>query len=273
MTMSKPDKITIVIITFRNDFQLLVNLLQSIYKHWKSHQIDSIKIVLNDIPKYKTFFQKLIQDNTNKDFKINEYYLSDIIPEIEHFDWHSQQLAKCVISKEVTTEWYLIHDCKDTYIEQVSIDDCFTPEGKCIMHIDHTRYNGYIDSPNPTSHWGFGPFSLAYQSSCKIWNLDHREHKKKHLPFLTPFFIKTKMMSDMVEELESMFKTLFPFMFSLHLDGQLFVTEFLLYNAYCTSKNNLQDYEDWSFNNRKFFSCVRQSLQGRNSNGSRIMSF
>lgn len=272
MNLLFPKKITIAIITFHKDFNLLINLLKSIYKNWNPHEIDSIKIILNDTIQYKKEFDKIIQSCSNDLFKIEKFYLYEIISELDSFDWHSQQLAKCIISKKITTDWYLLHDCKDFYTKNVSLGDCFTPTGKAIMHLDHKRYNNYPSSPNPTSHWGFGPFSLAYQSSCKIWGLDDRNYKQYHLPYLTPFFVKTKMMSDMVDELQSMFRFLFPTIFSLHLDGQLFVTEFLLYNGYCTAKNNLEDYEDWNYNNRKFFNSINQSLEGRNSDGSRKMS-
>ena len=66
---------------------------------------------------------------------------------------------------------------------------------------------------------------------------------------------------------------MFPFLFNITLDGASFVTEFLLYNAYCYSKNKLEDYADWEHNNRLFANAVTQSLEKRNSDGSRKMDF
>ena len=270
--MSRPDKLTIVIITFNKDFKLLLKLLDSIYEFWNSEAVESIKIVFNDEVRYKFYFDKIVDKFKNKKIKIEKYYMFEMEPRLREFDWHSQQMAKCLISKYITTDWYIINDCKDYYISPISLDDCFDEEGRAIMHLDHARYNNAEEIPYPTSHWGFGPFNLAYQSCCDLWGLDPRDYKQFHLPYLTPFFVKTKNMSDMIDELKDTFKSAFPFMFSLYLNGQVFVTEFLLYNAYCTSKNNLADYVDWSVNHRKFFNCVQQSLEGRNSNGSRIMS-
>lgn len=270
--MSRPDKITIVIVTFNKDFFLLVKLINSIYKNWSRKQLDSIKIILNDSIRYKDEFDKIVSSLRNNKFTIDVFYMYELEPRITYFDWHSQQMAKCLISKYIKTDWYLIHDCKDYYISSVSIEDCFDEFGKATMPIDQARYNSVEAVPYPTSHWGFGPFNLAYQHCCGLWGLDSRDHKQKHLPFLTPFFVKTENMSDMIDQIKDMFKDLFPYIFSLYLDGQVFVTEFLLYNAYCTSKNDLSDYVDWKYNHRKFFNCVRQSLEGRNSLGSRVMS-
>jgi hypothetical protein len=126
----------------------------------------------------------------------------------------------------------------------------------------------YIDAAG-AGNTQYAPFSLSFENSCKIWGIEHADH----LPFLTPFFVKTNMMQDMVDELKNMLKGIFPFLFSIHLDGAPFVTKFLLYNAYCYSKNKLNNYADWRHNDRKFFSAVIQSLEHQNSDGSRKMNF
>jgi hypothetical protein len=268
--MSKPEKITIAIITFHRDFTLLSNLLQSIYRNWNPNEIDSIKVVLNDKPIYYDIFNNTIERNRHPLFKLDKFFHYQLEPRLHTLDWFSQQMFKCLISDHVDTDWFLINDCKDTYENKVCIDDCFDEHGRAIMHIDHTRKS--IGGEN-TSHWGFGPFSHAYNNSCSIFNVEPEDHKHIHLPYLTPFFVKTSMMKDMVAKLKSSTSGLggnfFPFLFSLHLDGQLFVTEFLLYNAYCISQNNLKDYIDWDYNQRKFFNSVSHNLDKRNSDGSR----
>jgi hypothetical protein len=268
--MLKPKKITIAIITFHQDFDLLSNLLQSIYNNWDPIEIDSIKVVLNDGPVHYDNFNNVIAKNFNPFFKLDKLFHYELEPRLYPFDWFSQQMFKCLVSDYIDTDWFLINDCKDMYANKVCIDDCFDKQGRAIMHIDHTRKT--IGGAN-TSHWGFGPFSHAYKNSCIIFNVEPEDHKFKHLPYLTPFFVKTSMMKEMVSELKSSTSGLggrfFPFLFSLHLDGQSFVTEFLLYNAYCISKNNLEDYEDWDYNQRKFFNSVTHNLNDRNSDGSR----
>jgi hypothetical protein len=268
--MCRPDKISIAIITFHNDFELLKKLLNSIYAYWDPVEIDSIKIVLNDGPEYYSQFNELIDEVTVPDFKIDKVFHYELAPKVFLLNWTSQQLFKCVISKKITTEWYLINDCKDTYNAPTGITDCFTQDGKAIMHLDHNRYT---DQNEPMTHWGFGPFSSAFRNSCLLFNVDPEDCKNYHLPFLTPFLVKTSMMQDMVQDVKSMMQGMFPFLFAINLDGAFFVTEFLLYNAYCYSKNKLTDYADWEINYRKFFSSVSQSIEQRSTTGVRIMDF
>jgi hypothetical protein len=267
--MSRPTKITIAIITFHKDFLLLKNLLNSIYTYWNPDEIDSIKILLNDQPTYVDEFNQLIDEMTVPNFKIDKMFSQELQPSIRYLDWFSQQLFKCVISEKITTDWYLINDCKDAYTMPVCIEDCFNEHGQATMHLDHMRYGPGVGIPESRTHWGFGPFRMSFENSCKIFGVDIEDCKGYRLPFITPFFVKTSRMQDMVNELRSSMKGFFPFLFSLHLDGQSFLTEFLLFSAYCYSKNKLEDYVDWSYNNRKFFNSVKQDPVNRKTDGSR----
>ena len=71
--MSNPKKITIAVVTYHNDFFLLERMLKSVYSFWNPDQVDSICIILNDKPKYYKEFEKLINDNVHKDFKIKKF--------------------------------------------------------------------------------------------------------------------------------------------------------------------------------------------------------
>jgi hypothetical protein len=271
--MSIPSKLTIAIVTFHQDFELLQKLVKSIYTYWNPSEIDSIKIVLNDHAFYYEKFNQVVDELYHSDFKIDKIFHYELEPKLKYLDWCSQQMFKCLISEKITTDWYLIHDCKDSYTKNISITDCFTPDGKALMYLNHMRVTTDPLSPNPRTHWGFGPFSHSFDNSCQIFNVDSADCKGNHLPILTPFFVKTTNMKDMVYELRNMMKGMFPFLFNITLDGASFVTEFLLYNAYCYSKNKLEDYADWEHNNRLFANAVTQNLEKRNSDGSRKMDF
>lgn len=253
-------KITIAVVTYHNDFFLLERLLQSVYSYWKPEQIDSICVILNDKPRYFKELQKLINNNTHEDFKINTVYSYQLEPKIDQFDWHSQQLLKCLISNAITTDWYVINDCKDYYTKLVDIADLFDEHGRATMPLDHTRIP--MDNrvqPVPGAAWAPGPFSLALDSSFKIFDLDPQDHKVIHFPSTTPFIVKTEIMKGMIVELRGTMKGIFPFLFSIQLHGQCFVTEFLLYGAYCYATTKNKDYVNWDANHRKFFISVSQS--------------
>lgn len=258
--MSNQKSITLVVVTYHNDFVLLSRMLQSVYTYWNPSEVDSICVILNDTPMYYKEFEKVLDNNSNKNFKINKFYPYDLDPGLRFFDWHSQQLLKCLVSNNVTTEWYVVNDCKDYYTKPVSINDLFDDQGRATMPLDHTRYPSDNRIPAmPGSAWAPGPFSLALDCSFRIFDLDPQDHKVIHFPSTTPFIVKTEIMKGMVHELKTILKGMFSFLFSIQLDGQCFVTEFLLYGAYCYATTKNKDYVHWDANHRKFFTGVLQS--------------
>ena len=258
------NKITIAVVTFRKDVDLLERLLKSIYKHWDKSQIDSIKIVFNDKQIYKPKLDAMLHqfDST---FKIDVHNALELEPRIEgRYDWSSQQLLKCLIANKITTEWYLIHDCKDFYTEDVSLSDCFV-ENKPTMPIDQTRPSYESELTFPT-HYGFGPFPKAFQMSFDLFGVDSRDHEFERFHSVTPFFTNTQIMNDMVYEVKNITKGLFPYLFALNVDGQFAFTEFLLYSAYCAMHDKYKLYEDFSVNDKKFFKKVEQNKELRKNN-------
>lgn len=258
------NKITIVVVTFHKDFLLLDRFLTSVCKFWNLSQLDSIKIVLNDEVTYLPNLEKILEK-----FLLHNIKIDIICPKDSNYvkvfgdtskivyDWHSQQLYKCLVADIINTDWYIIHDCKDYYISPVDITDCFTSTGKAYMHINHQR-EGFNGAMLPTSHHGFGPFSLAFGCSYSLFGLNDRDYLLTRFAFVTPFFVKTQYMRDMISDLRGRLGTIFQFLFSIHLDGQCFVTEFLLYSAYCAKLNNYADYVDYT-KNKKYYQSVECS--------------
>jgi hypothetical protein len=228
-------------------------LLESIKKHCQVDQIASISVVLNDQAIYLTPVKKLLdQYPTLPITLIPSYDLEPVVT--EYFNWNTQQLFKCLVSNKIDTEWFLIHDCKDYYTEDVDLlADCFTPEGKALMKLDHTQYSDYNRHGG-----GLLPFNLAHEIACNVWGVDSNDTAKWHLTTTTPFFVKTQMMRDMVSELKSMVRGFFPYLFNLAINEQRLSTEFLLYSAYCTKRNNLEDYSDWG-RNFTYYRKIKQS--------------
>jgi hypothetical protein len=110
------DKITMILITYRNDFDLLKRFLDSVYDNFQTDQIHEIIIVLNDRYMYKQAFDELITSKENPSVSIRRIWANELFPKLEHYNWYSQQLLKLLVSKVVETKHYIIHDCKDYYI-------------------------------------------------------------------------------------------------------------------------------------------------------------
>lgn len=245
-------KLTIAIIAYHGDILLLNRLLTSIEKHCDLDQIASIKLVMNDRPTQLPTFNKVIDNFSN--LKIQLVMPFELEPRVNFFHWNSQQLYKCVVADIIDTEWYLIHDCKDFYTDDVDFfKECFTPEGKAITPLDHETS---LFSTSPL------PFHMSFEVSSSVWGVDFIDHRKWHLPTLTPFFVKTEVMRAMTTELKNMMQGMFPFLFDIKINHDRFTTEFYLFSAYCKSKNNLTDYVDWSYN-KSYYNKVSQSKDMR----------
>ena len=253
--MSK--QLTIAIVTYHQDFTLLERCLTSIKDYCNLDQIHSIKVVLNDLPTYIKPLSALLEKFPGMKLElVTSHTLEPVIT--EYFNWNTQQLFKILVSNIIETEWYLIHDCKDYYVDKVDFfEDCFTKDNRAYMKLDHTQYYDYNKHGG-----GLLPFNLAHEIACKVWGHDPHDTTKWHLPTTTPFFVKTQMMKDMVEELRSTVRGFLPYLFNLAINEQRFCTEFLLFSAYCFKRNQLADYCDLSAN-RTYYQKINQSKDKR----------
>lgn len=252
-TMSESKQLTIVIVAYHGDFPLLERCLTSFTKYVDMDQVAAVKIILNDLPLYTKALERIVQNYPT--LKIEIVSSATLEPVItEYFNWNTQQLFKILACNVVDTEWYLIHDCKDYYIKNVDFfEECFTKDGRAITKLDHTQYSDYNRHGG-----GFLPFNLAYEVACNVWGISRQDTAIWHLPTVTPFFVKTQMMKGMLTELRSMIRGFLPYLFNLAINEQRVATEFLMYSAYCFSKNKLADYADWSVNT-SYYGKLKQS--------------
>lgn len=239
-------KITIVIVAYYEDIFLLDRLLTSLQRYANLNQVESIFIIYNSFPIHYPSITKVL--NNFPSLSINIVMPYDLEPNVKFFHWNSQQLFKCLVSKLVTTEWYLIHDCKDYYVDNVDFfQECFDKNGKIYSRIDFSSNRSFREA-----------FPLSLEISSILWNVDVVKHQSYHLPTVTPFFVKTEMMRSMVAELKNKFQNIFRYIFDLQITVDRFLTEFYLYSAYCMAKNELTDYVDWN-HNKSFYNKIHQS--------------
>lgn len=255
------NKTSIVVVTYHNDFALLDRFLRSVHRYWKVDDLHEVIIILNDSPTYFQELKKIVKKSLTRQVPYKIDTIQSLAPDIvPHYNWNSQQTLKCLSYKLVDTEWYIIHDSKDYYIESVQMSDIFDHNGKATIHLDHTRYpSDKRVPPIPGSTWPPGPFSMALENSFKMFDIDPSDHKAIHFPTTTPFIVKTEIMKNMVEETKGMTKHFFNFLFAMQLDGQCLITEFLLYGAYCYKTTKYEDYVNWNSNHRKYYTKVNQS--------------
>lgn len=249
--MLNSEKITVIIVAYQSDMALLYRLLSSVEKHCNLTQVSNIKIIINDHSKFDKNFENVLNDFPNLPLVIIPG--TDINPNLKFFNWNTQQFFKCVAAKIVDTEWYIIHDCKDYYIENVDfLSECFTEKNQALVKLDHTNY---FHTSRDGINIGF--FNLAMSLSYHVYGMEKENWVRWHLPTVTPFFVKTSNMLELVADLENKLQGFFPLLFSMAVNEDRMFTEFMLYSAFCTHKNNLADYADVSYGT-EFYNKVKQ---------------
>lgn len=242
-------KITIVVVAFKNDIHLLCRFLTSVKTYCVLDQLDVIKIIINDSYSHNKFFENI--KSRFHELPIEIVPALDVDSRLTLYNWNTQQYLKLVSARLVNTEWYIIHDCKDHYTDHVDFfSECFTRDGKAIIKLDHTNY---LHNSRDTNGTGF--FNLALDITNKIYNSSSNTHW--HLPTVTPFFVKTEVMMKMIDDLEVRLEGFFPVLFSISVNEERIFTEFLLYSAFCTNYNKLNDYVDISYGTT-YYSKIKQ---------------
>lgn len=254
--MSRPEKITLVVITFRNDFQLLDRLLASIYAYWDTKEVAEIIVVMNDKYEYMKPFNDLVDACEEPSIPIRRLWANELSPEMDQYDWYSQQFLKLLVSDLVNTDWFVIHDCKDYYKGHCNLTYFFS---------DSCQAYGCVNLWKPNNMYtGPGIFEAEYTRAYRLWGMDFRNHKNFTLKYVTPFICRTQTIKDLVSDLRKKFQTVFDLLLFLQKDHKPLFTEFALISAYVTFKGQLlMDYTmtEPNYNNYHYIASRSKDLR------------
>jgi hypothetical protein len=156
---------SIVIVTYKNDFDKLQTCLQSLYSHLTSPDVPVI-VVLNDDEEHLTTLLSIVNPYQN----IKVVHCSVLGAWTRSLDWWSQQYFKLAVSDVIHTPWYLIVDSDDVFID--TVDNRLFDQGRArcltepILRIK--------DSSNPS-------LLLWLNQSYKIVNYDKNDESLKEL--------------------------------------------------------------------------------------------
>lgn len=231
-------KTTIVVVTYEQDLDLLNRLLKSIQQYWNPTDISEILVIFNSNSKNTAEISTILSSH-DKPITVKLLLLADICPGYVITDGYtSQQYLKLLAANFVKTEWYIIHDSKDYYVNPISYKDFFDSTGKAAGMIDP-----YRKSFKESEH-----HSEEYQRSYEIWEVkdyDNEQILKENTPYLAYTKAVLEMLADLKVRLPPVvYKNLFNLsVISFDKMGdtkwirEFFVTEFSLLNAYMTHRN------------------------------------
>jgi len=220
-------KITLFFCTYYADFDLLKRAIDSIYDAWDHSTIEEIVVILNDQLDTMEELTNIL-DGFSKSISIRLVHASTLNP-IEQYDWHSQQALKLLVSEIITTDWYIIYDCKDFYLvhpkEKITPKLFFNTDGKAIDVLRIGPQTG------DKGHY----FIDQYQRAYNIWGLKF-DPAGRHCKVTTPFICNTAVIRDLIAELKIKFPFLYELLFLIEINRQQYITEFTIISAYLEYK-------------------------------------
>lgn len=249
----RPESITAIVPVYRNDFDAMKRLLVSMAEYWKADQLAEIIVILNEKYSYRQEWNNILDEIENlMPCNVRRMWANELDPEMEQYDWYSQQMIKILIAEKVKTDWYIIHDAKDYYIGHCDMTHWFDDNGRAL---------GCVNPYEPVQHnSGPGIFEAEYTRAYRLWNMDFRNYRGYMLKYTTPFIVRTETACDMIKDLKEKFQTLFYQLLYLQINHKPAYTEFALISAYVTYRGQIQrDYAHGELSQHTWHYRVKQS--------------
>ena len=231
--MSK--KLDFVTITYNNETEINLLKLQAYsFKFVDINIINSILIIFNDnkneneIFKEK-FYNEIIQYYPNELIeKIKLLYLEDLNLDFEYSNWFTQQLIKLEISKHISSDYYVVLDSKNHFINEITIDYFFN------NNIPYLYFNCHNEKMLEFYYNSLNYFNVK----CPYSNNNNFNENFK-LQATTPFLFITKECINLINHVERQENRIFKDFF---VESMKF-TEFFFYYAYLIFSNKYLYYE------------------------------
>ena len=208
--------IDIVIVAYEKELNQLDLLLKSIVRYFNFSSLGEIFVITQeDGDRYKLFLESKYRNfPIDIEFHTQEFLLGHVAYKS---GWHLQQIIKLLAYKLVATDFYLVLDTKNFFVNNVDIND-FLFNGKAL-------YKRFTER----NHIGL-TMGEYFVKSYATFELDASSYLDKSMGPLTPFVFKRSLVEDMVKFLlEKFSKNSFTTVFMEDVKG----SEFYLYCAYC----------------------------------------
>ena len=130
--------------------------------------------------------------------------------------WWGQQAAKLLAARVVSSDCYLVLDCKNHLIRSLNHESIFDQNGRMKMPMDAIHE----------------PYRERYNAAREFFGLATKDDSAKTLPSVTPFLFKTALVLDLLRYVETRESSTFYDFFQKKV-----CTEFYLYIAFLATSN------------------------------------
>ena len=231
--MSK--KLDFVTVTYKNETEINLLKLQAYsFSFVDKSIINNILVIFNDSKSFdetfkEIFYNEIIHCYPNELIKkIKLLFLEDLKVDLDYSNWFTQQLVKLEVSKCVSSDYYVILDSKNHFINEITIDYFFNNNTPYLYFNCHNEkmLEFYYNSLN------------YFNVKCPYSNNSNFNENFK-LQASTPFLFITKECLNLINYVEKQENKSFKDFF---METMKF-TEFFFYYAYLVFSNKYLYYE------------------------------
>lgn len=183
------DVFELVIVTYNKDFDRAIALIKSLRSEiWFGGDL-CIHLVVNDVAAIYDAVKSAVSD-----IKSVSVYLGQQLG-IGHLQgWRSQQWIKLVMSKHITTDWYMVIDSDQVIWNNVKVD---LPDWFCGHKAQYKNktINDFVGNP-----W----FARYYQNAADFWGIENfDQYHHKLLSETPPVMFHTATVKDMLQHCDA----------------------------------------------------------------------
>jgi len=216
----KKQKLDIVVVAFLGELKLLQLQARSLRLYADADLIKNIHILVHDrhpeiflwrflqrvLPEYGVLAKKINFVDTRVLFGVR----------VPRDGWWGQQAAKLLAARVVSSDCYLVLDCKNHLIRSLNHESIFDQTGRMKMPMDGIHE----------------PYRERYNAAREFFGLATKNEAAKTLPSITPFLFKTAFVLDLLQYIETKENCKFYDFFQRKI-----CTEFYLYIAFLAASN------------------------------------
>lgn len=237
--------ITVVVVTYKQDYDLLDRQLASAEKYLPYEY--AYHIVVNDKKKYLQEVYDIVSKYPQRNITVTHRSELADIEDLNIDGWASQQIFKLLVSNIIDSKYYLLLDSKDYYVD----------------HFDHNKYakDGKLLLPSGSRELWTEEFINYSKNSCQVIGADYQQFVENTIYNHPPFYIQTQYCRDMIDFLKDNDLDLLDLLAHKN-PAETQCTEFYLYNAWCV-KNNIIGHDVILVDNDLPFGEIKFTYQGR----------
>ena len=215
------NKVDFLTLVFDNNIEINLLKLQAYsFSFVDFNLINNIIIFYNDsglniIDDLKDYYPSQLKEKVHIIYRDELFYNKS-----ESAPWKHQQLYKLILYRFINSKYYIVLDCKNHFIRNVSFNNFFKNNKPILFTKTHKNNKNMMK---------------YFYNSLKYFDIKDPKIYKLNLKTVTPFIFITEEVKNMIDYIEKKEKTIFSYFFLKNND----ITEFYLYQSYIIFKNKL----------------------------------